>query len=94
VTGTFESLGYYIGFMLFLFTALSVLALFKFRRRPGWKRSPWVSVAYPLIPLVYVLMNVWVMYFSWNRAALWSLVTVLAGAAIYHFYIRGSVIRN
>ena len=29
LTGTFESLGYYIGFMLFLFTALSVLALFQ-----------------------------------------------------------------
>ena len=67
-----------------------MLALFKFRRRPGWKRSRWVSIGYPLIPLVYVSMNAWVMYFSWNRAALWSLVTVLAGAAIYHFYIRES----
>jgi hypothetical protein len=35
------------------------------------------------------LMNSWVIYFSWNRAALWSLITVLAGALIYHFYIRG-----
>ena len=89
LSGTLQSLISYIGFTLYLFTALSVLALFKFRRRPGWKRSPWVSVAYPLIPLAYVLMNVWVMYFSWNRSALWSLLTVLAGAAIYHFYIRG-----
>jgi basic amino acid/polyamine antiporter, APA family len=89
MSGTLQSLINYIGFTLYLFTALSVLALFKFRRRPGWKRSRWVSVAYPLIPLVYVSMNAWVMYFSWNRAALWSLVTVLAGAAIYHFYIRG-----
>jgi APA family basic amino acid/polyamine antiporter len=94
LSGTLQSLISYIGFTLYLFTALSVLALFKFRRRPGWKRSPWVSVAYPLIPLVYVLMNVWVMYFSWNRAALWSLVTVLAGAVIYHFYLRPAVIRN
>ena len=94
LSGTLQSLINYIGFTLYLFTALAVLALFKFRRRPGWKRSRWVSIGYPLIPLVYVSMNAWVMYFSWNRAALWSLVTVLAGAAIYHFYIRKSVAQN
>jgi APA family basic amino acid/polyamine antiporter len=88
LSGTLQSLIQYVGFTLYLFTALSVLALFKFRRRAGWKRSKWVSFAYPLIPLVYVLMNVWVMYFSWNQAAMWSLITVLAGALVYHFYIR------
>ena len=88
LTGTFQSLANYIGFTLFLFSALSVLALFKFRRRPGWKRSRWVSIGYPLIPLSYVAMNAWVVYFSWNRAAIWSLLTIAAGAIIYHFSIR------
>ena len=88
LTGTFQSLINYIGFTLYLFTALSVLALFKFRQRPGWKRSPWVSIAYPLIPLAYVLMNAWVVYFSWNRAAMWSVATIAAGAIIYHFSRR------
>ena len=91
LTGSFESLANYIGFTLFLFSALSVLALLKFRRRPDWKRSRWVSIAYPLIPLIYVSMNAWVfVYFarlkSWE--ALWSLLTVLAGAVIYSVYIR------
>jgi APA family basic amino acid/polyamine antiporter len=91
VTGTFESLGYYIGFMLFLFSALSVLALFKFRRRANWKRSRWVSFAYPMIPLIYVSMNAWVfLYFASERrqAALWSLLTIVVGALVYHFYVR------
>ena len=88
LTGTFQSLINYIGFTLFLFSALSVLALFKFRRRPDWKRSRWVSLAYPLIPLSYVSMNAWVVYFSWNRAAWWSMLTIVMGALIYHFYIR------
>ncbi|OFW30559.1 MAG: amino acid permease [Acidobacteria bacterium RIFCSPLOWO2_02_FULL_65_29] len=86
LTGTFQSLASYIGFTLFLFSALSVLALFKFRRRPDWKRSRWVSIGYPIIPLAYVSMNAWVVYFSWNRAALWSLLTIVAGALIYQFY--------
>ena len=63
LTGTFQSLINYIGFTLYLFSSLSVLALFKFRRRPGWKRSRWVSIAYPLIPLAYVSMNAWVVTF-------------------------------
>ena len=91
VTGTFESLGYYIGFMLFLFTALSVLALFKFRKRPGWKQSRWVNCAYPLIPLTYVLMNAWVfVYFARLRGweAMWSLLTVAGGALSYHIYFK------
>ena len=88
LTGTFQSLINYIGFTLYLFSSLSVLALFKFRKRPGWKRSRWVNIAYPLIPMAYVAMNAWVVYFSWNRAALWSLLTILVGALVYHFYIR------
>jgi APA family basic amino acid/polyamine antiporter len=91
VTGTFESLAYYIGFTLFLFSALSVLALFKFRARPGWKRSRWVSLGYPLIPLAYVAINIWVfVYFARLRSyeALWTLLTVLGGALAYRVYLR------
>lgn len=90
VTGTFESLAYYIGFTLFFFSALSVLALFKFRRRPGWKKSRWVSLGYPLIPLLYVSINVWVfVYFAQLRSleALWALVTVVAGALAYRLVV-------
>ena len=88
LTGTFESLAYYIGFTLFLFSALSVLALFKFRKRPDWKRSRWVNIAYPMLPLIYISMSLWVfVYFVQMRRweALWSAVTIAAGALIYQF---------
>ena len=91
LTGSFQSLVNYIGFMLFLFSALSVLALLKFRRRAGWKRSRWVDLAYPLIPMLYVVMNAWVfVYFAQLRIreAVWSLLTVVGAALVYHFYIR------
>jgi APA family basic amino acid/polyamine antiporter len=91
VTGTFETLVYYIGFTLFLFSALSVLALLRFRRRAGWRRSRAVDVAYPLIPLAYVSMNAWVFFFFAQlrgREATWSLLTVAAGALAYQLYSR------
>ena len=91
LTGTFESLVYYIGFTLWLFSALSVLALFKFRKRPGWERTPWVSLGYPLLPALYVAVNLWIfVYFASGRGreAFWSLLTIAGGALVYHFYIR------
>jgi len=50
-----------------------------------------VNFAYPLIPLIYVSMNGWVfLYFVMGRRweALWSLLTIVGGALVYHFYVR------
>jgi APA family basic amino acid/polyamine antiporter len=91
VTGTFESLASYIGFTLFFLSALAVLAIFKFRRRPGWKRSRWVDMGYPAIPLAYVAMNVWVFYFfarGGQVEAWWAVATVVAGALVYRFWLK------
>jgi hypothetical protein len=78
---------------LWLFTALSVLALFKFRKRPQWQPTRWVSLAYPLIPLLYVAANLLVFVYFVNARrgeAAWSLLTVLGGALLYHLYTRSS----
>lgn len=91
VTGTFESLASYIGFTLFFLSALAVLAIFKFRRRPGWKRSRWVNVGYPVIPLAYVAMNVWVFYFfarGGQVEAWWAVATVVAGGIVYRVWMK------
>ncbi|HEX9722811.1 MAG TPA: amino acid transporter, partial [Vicinamibacteria bacterium] len=90
VLPTFRGLVVYIGFTLYLFTALSVLALFKFRRRPDWKRFSWLDRTYPSVPILYVLMSVWILVFSIKGAPLpsaFALLTVLGGALVYHLYI-------
>ncbi|MDH3511627.1 MAG: amino acid permease [Gammaproteobacteria bacterium] len=87
VLPTFRDLVVYIGFTLYLFTALSVLGLFKLRRRPGWKKFSWLSRSYPLIPLLYVAMSGWVLVFSIKAAPVasgMSLATVIAGALAWH----------
>ena len=89
LTGTFESLIYYIGFTLSLFSALSVLALFKFRKRPGWKKLPWVSFGYPLLPILYTIVNLWI-FVNFAPVQRWvsflSLLTVICGALMHRFY--------
>lgn len=86
---SFVDLVLYIGITLYLFSALSVLALFKFRRRPGWKHFSWLDRCYPLVPLVYVVMSAWVLVFSIKGAPVASalaLGTVAGGALAYHLY--------
>ncbi len=91
VLPTFRDLVVYIGFTLYLFTALSVLGLFRLRRRPGWKKFSWISRGYPLIPLLYVAMSVWVLVFSVRAAPVASsmaLATVFAGALAWRVNSR------
>ncbi len=91
VTGTFESLLYYIGFLLWLFSAISVAGIFRFRKRPGWRTLPWVDFAYPLLPGLYVAVNGFVfVYFAWGKSweALWAVGTIGAAWAAYRWSLR------
>jgi basic amino acid/polyamine antiporter, APA family len=88
----FPDLVIYIGMSLTLFTVLSVAALLIFRRRrPGWQRLRAVDFAYPLIPVLYILVGGCMMAYgvvSNPLASLTAFATVGAGALVYHFFIR------
>ena len=81
----------YIGFTLNIFTVLSVVALLKFRRRPGWQKLRPVNFCYPLIPVLYILAGAWItVQGSLVRPyiSLATLLTIATGAAVYHFTTR------
>jgi APA family basic amino acid/polyamine antiporter len=87
----FLNLLLYIGLLLNFFAVLSVGSLFIFRRRPGWQKLGVVSFAYPLVPLFFVAVGVWmtilgVMLRPGISAV--AVLTVAAGAAVYHFRLR------
>ncbi len=91
LTGVFESLLYYVGFTLWMFSALAVMGLFVFRRRPGWKPLRWVSFGWPLLPALYIAVNLLVfVYFALDRSweAVWSLLTIAGGALAYRLSRR------
>lgn len=92
LTGAFESLLYYVGFTLWLFSALAVMGLFVFRRRPDWNRLSWVSFGWPLLPGLYIAVNLLVfVYFTLDRSweAAWSLLTIVGGGIAYYWTRRG-----
>jgi APA family basic amino acid/polyamine antiporter len=87
----FLNLLLYIGLLLNFFAVLSVASLFIFRRRPGWQKLGVVSFAYPLLPAFFVAVGIWmtilgVMLRPAISAA--AILTVAAGAAVYHFRLR------
>ena len=88
----FTELIVYIGMSLTIFSVLSVISLFIFRRRrPGWQRLRAIDFAYPLIPASYVVVGACMMIYGviWQpRASLTAFATVGLGALVYRFRIR------
>ncbi|MGD1155060.1 MAG: amino acid permease [Terriglobia bacterium] len=91
LTGTFESLIYYIGFALILFAALATAGLISLRRRSGWKKLAVVSWGYPLAPALFIIASAWMLCYTAalrpKESAL-GLLTMLLGAGLYFWRFR------
>jgi basic amino acid/polyamine antiporter, APA family len=91
ITGTFEALLYYIGFMLVLFAGLATAGAFRLRGRPGWRRLPSVSFAWPLLPALFIAASAGMLLSTVRlrpRESLLGLFTVACGAALYRWKFR------
>jgi APA family basic amino acid/polyamine antiporter len=90
----FPQLVIYIGFTLNFFAVMSVASLLIFRRRPGWQKLRVVSFAYPLIPVVFILVGVWMTLQGIQLKPMVSLatvITIVTGALVYHIRLRSRV---
>jgi APA family basic amino acid/polyamine antiporter len=91
LTGTFESLVYYIGFALIFFAALAVAGLFRLRRRNGWKKLGVVNWGFPLAPALFIVASTWMLIYTAalrpKESAL-GLLTILLGAGLYYWKFR------
>jgi len=82
----FLNLLFYIGMLLNLSAVMSVASLFIFRRRPSWQKLGVVSFCYPLLPVFFVAIGIWMTILgiklrpSISGAAA---LTVAAGALVY-----------
>ena len=65
--------------------------MFMFRRRPGWQKLRVVSFAYPLFPVLFILVGTWMTYQGIvlkPYIALATGVTLGTGALVYHLRLR------
>ena len=85
LTGSFEKILLYAGFVLQLMASLTVAtSLFLKNRQPGTFISPFK----PLLQIIFLLFNAWVLIFTIIERPVESLIgigIILAGAVIYYF---------
>jgi APA family basic amino acid/polyamine antiporter len=87
----FPQLVVYIGFLLNIFAVLSVASLMHFRRQPGWRKLRVVSFCYPLFPVLFILVGLWMTVQGLQFKPFVSLaaaITLVMGALVYHFRLR------
>jgi len=86
VTASFDMLLIYIGFTLSLCATLTVLGMILLRlKQPEVKRG-YKTLGYPVTPVVFVLGNLWIIYFSIKSkpmASLAGLGTIGIGMLVY-----------
>jgi APA family basic amino acid/polyamine antiporter len=91
LTGTFESLVYYIGFALIFFAALAVAGMIRLRRREGWRKLGVVNWGYPLAPGLFIAASGWMLFYTASmrpKESALGLLTILLGAGLYYWKFR------
>jgi APA family basic amino acid/polyamine antiporter len=87
----FPQLVIYIGFLLNFFAVMSVASLIHLRRQPGWRKLRVVSFCYPLFPVLFILVGLWMTVQGVQLkpyVSLAAVITVATGAIVYHFRMR------
>ena len=91
VSASYDKLLIYIGFTLSLFALLTVIGLMRVRLKDPGKGPAYRTWGYPLTPLIFILGNLWIIYFSVrSRPApvVWGFVTIAAGLGLYVYFHR------
>jgi APA family basic amino acid/polyamine antiporter len=82
----FPSLIIYIGLALNFFAVMAVIGLLRLRRRPEWKRTGAINFAYPLIPVSFIMVGLWMTIYGMRMQPLvagLAVLTIALGAAIF-----------
>ena len=89
--GSFDQLLTFTGFLLSLFSALTVISVIVLRRRFPQLVRPYKTWGYPVVPLLYAAVSLWMMaysLFSRPGESLIGLAIVASGLPVYYFWRR------
>lgn len=91
ITASYDKLLIYIGFTLSLVAMLTVIGMMRLRHNRPPETTGYKTIGYPFTPLVFILGNLWIIYFSISSRSLPVLAglgTIAAGLVIYGFFKR------
>lgn len=97
ITASFDKLLLYIGFTLSLFAMLTVVGLMVIRTRQPELSNGYKTFGYPVTPLLFILGNLWIIYFcikSRPVTSLFGIGTIGLGALFYLYFDNKKRNRN
>ena len=89
LTSTFYAILIYVGFVLAVFSSVTVLGMMILRSKNPERPRPYKTLGYPLTPVFFIVGNIWVVIFSIQNnsvAFIWGLITIAFGCLIYEFF--------
>ncbi|NJN61995.1 MAG: amino acid permease [Coleofasciculaceae cyanobacterium RL_1_1] len=97
ISSTFEAVLTYLSFTLTLSSFVTVLGLFVDRYRHPGRPRPYQTWGYPVVPLLFLLMSLWILLFVLRGNPIESgigLVTVAIGLLVYRFARRAGKVAS
>jgi APA family basic amino acid/polyamine antiporter len=92
LSGTYDQLTDCVVFASWIFYALVTTAVFALRRKLPQAERPYKALAYPFLPLVFVVVAGWLVWNTIHTRPLESTVglgLILAGLPLYFFFRKG-----
>jgi len=86
VTASFEQVLMYAGITLIITTTLTVISLFILRYKEPLLDRPYKVWGYPITPLIYLMVNVWILYYSFLESQIESFIGI--GIVIFSILIH------
>ena len=90
LTGTYESISFFMQYALSIFPILTVLGLFLLRRSNPELKAKYRTPLFPLLPLFFAVFSVVMMYLAyreWTETSQIAIGAVLMGVPIYFIWI-------
>lgn len=88
LTSSFEQVLMYTGISLILTSSITVFALFLSRIKNKNLKRPYKTWGYPITPIFYLLLNVWILYHSFLESTFESAIglSIFILIILFHFY--------
>jgi APA family basic amino acid/polyamine antiporter len=93
LAGTFKAVLLYVEFALLLSLSTTVLGVIWLRIRNPKLDRPYRTPFYPLPPLLFLAMNIYIGWHTWSEHPIesgWGLTTIAAGVGIYFLLVAGT----
>ena len=95
LSSSFKQILLYAGISLIITTTLTVISLFVLRHNEPELDRPYKVLGYPFVPILYLIVNIWILYFSFIESRLESFVGMgIIIVSMFAFFMFSGIKKN